>query len=380
MRHIYLDYNATTPIAPTVFEAMKPFFTEHYGNPSSSHVLGLAAAQAIEDAREKVAMLIGGNIDEIVFTSNGTESNNLAIKGVCQRGNGFSGHIIISAVEHPATTEPAKYLERMGCDVTVVGTDKYGVVDVKEIARNLRDDTALISIMHSNNEIGTIQPVREIADLVANHPALVHTDAAQSIGKIKVNVNDLRVDLLSIAGHKLYAPKGIGALYIRSGTRISPVLHGAGHEQGLRPGTENTPYIVGLGAAAHMALRSFEENGQRLRELRDDLYKRLSAAIGGLTFNAPQEQRLPNTLSVNFPGVVGAKLLAATDGLFASTGSACHSGTAKMSSTLRAIGLSEDVAQGTVRLSLGWNTTREEIEIAAEMLIGAWESMSRQTH
>ena len=271
MRQIYLDYNATTPVAPSVFEAMRPYFTDHYGNPSSTHVLGLAASQAIEDAREKVAVLVGANVDEIFFTSNGTESNNLAIKGVCQSENCFSGHIIISAVEHPATLEPAKYLERMGCDLTIVGTDRFGIVDPREVAKNLRDDTRLISIMHANNEIGSIHPIREIADLVADHPALLHTDAAQSCGKIRTNVNELRLDMMTIAGHKLYAPKGVGALYVRSGTKISPVLHGAGHEHGLRPSTENTPYIVGLGAAAKLANRSLDENGIRLRDLRDDL-------------------------------------------------------------------------------------------------------------
>lgn len=376
MRQIYLDYNATTPVAPTVFEAMRPYFTDHYGNPSSSHILGLAASQAIEDAREKVALLVGANVDEIFFTSNGTESNNLAIKGVCQTDHGFAGHIIISAIEHPATLEPAKYLERVGCELSIVGTDKYGVVDVKEVAKHLREDTRLISIMHSNNEIGSLQPIREICDLVKNQGTLVHTDAAQSLGKVRANVDELRVDMLTIAGHKLYAPKGIGALYVRSGTRISPVLHGAGHEQGLRPSTENTPYIVGLGAAAHLAQRSLEENGTRLRNLRDELYRKMSSSIAGLSFNGPDSDRLPNTLSVNFPGVAGAELLAACDGLFASTGSACHSGTTNMSNTLKAIGLSEDVARGTVRLSLGWNTSHEEVEIAADLLIAAWESLS----
>ena len=376
MRQIYLDYNATTPVAPTVFEAMRPYFTDHYGNPSSSHILGLAASQAIEDAREKVALLVGANVDEIFFTSNGTESNNLAIKGVCQTDHGFAGHIIISAIEHPATLEPAQYLQRMGCELSIVGTDKYGIVDVKEVAQHLREDTRLISIMHSNNEIGSLQPIREICDMVKDRGTLVHTDAAQSLGKVRANVDDLRVDMLTIAGHKLYAPKGIGALYVRSGTRISPVLHGAGHEQGLRPSTENTPYIVGLGAAAHLAQRSLEENGTRLRNLRDELYRRLSSSIDGLSFNGPDNDRLPNTLSVNFPGVVGAELLAACDGLFASTGSACHSGTTNMTNTLKAIGLSEDVARGTVRLSLGWNTAREEVELAADLLISAWESLS----
>ena len=376
MRQIYLDYNATTPVAPTVFEAMRPYFTDHYGNPSSSHILGLAASQAIEDAREKVALLVGANVDEIFFTSNGTESNNLAIKGVCQTDHGFAGHIIISAIEHPATLEPAQYLQRMGCELSIVGTDKYGIVDVKEVAQHLREDTRLISIMHSNNEIGSLQPIREICDMVKDRGTLVHTDAAQSLGKVRANVDDLRVDMLTIAGHKLYAPKGIGALYVRSGTRISPVLHGAGHEQGLRPSTENTPYIVGLGAAAHLAQRSLEENGTRLRNLRDELYRRLSSSIDGLSFNGPDNDRLPNTLSVNFPGVVGAELLAACDGLFASTGSACHSGTTNMSNTLKAIGLSEDVARGTVRLSLGWNTSHEEVELAADLLISAWESLS----
>ncbi|MCA9217729.1 MAG: cysteine desulfurase [Planctomycetales bacterium] len=376
MRQIYLDYNATTPVAPTVFEAMRPYFTDHYGNPSSTHVLGLAASQAIEDAREKVAMLIGANVDEVFFTANGTESNNLAIKGVCQTENGYSGHIIISAIEHPATLEPAKFLQRMGCDVSIVGTDKYGVVDPDEVAKHLRDDTRLISIMHANNEIGTIQPIREIADLVKDHETLVHTDAAQSIGKIRAHVNELRLDMMTIAGHKLYAPKGIGALYVRSGTKISPIIHGAGHEQGLRPSTENTPYIVGLGAAATLALRSLDENRIRIRNLRDELYSRLATSIEGLSFNGPEEGRLPNTLSVNFPRVVGAELLAECQGIFASTGSACHSGTTNMSNTLKAIGLPEEVARGTVRLSLGWNTSQEEIQIAADTLISAWESMT----
>jgi cysteine desulfurase len=379
MRIIYLDCNATTPVAPSVFEAMTPFFTEHYGNPSSAYGLGHACREAIEDARGKVAVLLGADRDEIVFTSGGTESNNLAICGAMQQGTpGLDGHLIISAIEHPAVTAPAKHLERSGFEVTVVECDGRGVVSPAKIQAALRPDTRLVSVMHANNETGAIQPLREISAICREHRVLLHTDAAQTVGKIGTFVDELGVDLLSVAGHKLYAPKGIGALYVRRGVRLEPVLHGAGHEAGLRPGTENVPGIVGLGQACTLAFRSLEESAHKLESLRDRLLAQLTEAIGErLTVNGRKAPRLPNTLSVNFPEVAAVDMLARLPELCLSTGSACHSGVAGMSPTLVAMGLDPDVARGTVRISVGWFTSEEEIDRAASLLIGAWESLTR---
>lgn len=377
MRQIYLDYNATTPIAPSVLEAMQPFLVEHYGNPSSRHALGMATHQAVEDARQRVADLLGARTDEVFFTSGGTESNNLALIGTMLSGDGFHGHVIISAVEHPATSAPAAWLQQLGCELTVVPTDRFGRVDPDDIKRAWRPNTRLVSIMHANNEIGTLQPIREIGLLCRHRGALMHTDAAQSIGKVRTQVDELAVDLLSLAGHKLYAPKGIGALYVRNGTKISPVLRGAGHEQGMRPGTENVASIVALGQAAKLAARSVSENQQRIASLRDQLHRELQSAIGeSLTLNGAVHERLPNTLSVNFPRVSGQQLLERAPEICASTGSACHSGPVQLSPTLKAIGLSPEAARGTVRLSLGWTTSAEEIERAASSLLGAWESLA----
>ena len=379
MRIIYLDYNATTPVAPSVFEAMQPFFTEHYGNPSSDYGLGHACREAIEDARGKVAVLLGADRDEIVFTSGGTESNNLAICGTMLQGvPGLAGHLVISAVEHPAVVEPAKYLERLGFDLTVVDCDSRGLVNPAKVEAALRPDTRLVSVMHANNETGVIQPLREISEICREHRVLLHTDAAQTVGKIGALVDELGVDLLSVAGHKLYAPKGIGALYVRSGVRLEPVLHGAGHESGLRPGTENVASIVGLGQASMLAFRSLEESVRRLEMLRDRLLAQLSEAIGEkLTVNGRKAPRLPNTLSVNFPDVAARDMLARLPELCVSTGSACHSGIPGMSPTLAAMRLDPDEARGTVRISVGWFTSEEEIDRAASLLIGAWESLTR---
>ncbi len=379
MRIIYLDYNATTPVAPSVFEAMQPFFTEHYGNPSSDYGLGHACREEIEDARGKVAVLLGADRDEIVFTSGGTESNNLAICGTMLQGvPGLAGHLIISAIEHPAVVEPAKYLERLGFDLTVVECDSRGVVSPARVEAALRPDTRLVSIMHANNETGVIQPLREMSEICREHRVLLHTDAAQTVGKIGALVDELGVDLLSVAGHKLYAPKGIGALYVRRGVRLEPVLHGAGHESGLRPGTENVASIVGLGQASMLAFRSLEESARRLEMLRDRLLEQLSEAIGEkLTVNGRKAPRLPNTLSVNFPDVAARDMLARLPEMCVSTGSACHSGTPGMSPTLAAMRLDPDEARGTVRISVGWFTSEEEIDRAASLLIGAWESLTR---
>ncbi len=379
MRQIYLDYNATTPIAPKAREAMKPFLGEYFGNPSSNHHVGRVCREAIEDARSHVAALIGADREEIVFTSGGTESNNQALKGtLLLDGPSADGHLIISAIEHPAVSQPAEYLCNLGYALTVVGCDKNGTVDPEEIRKAIRPDTRLVSIMHANNEIGSVQPLREIAAICHEYGVLVHTDAAQSLGKLRVKVDELEVDLLTIAGHKIYAPKGIGALFVRQTVDLAPLLHGAGHEKGLRPGTENVPFIVALGAAALLAARELELNSARMILLRDRLYEQLREGIGStLTLNGARGARLPNTLSINFPNVNGAELLARVPEVCASTGAACHSSGTSLSDTLSAIGLHPATAQGTVRLSLGWYTSEEDVDRAASLLIGAWEAMTQ---
>jgi cysteine desulfurase len=376
MRPIYLDYNATTPIAPSVYEAMRPFLVEHFGNPSSAHSRGIAAHQAVEDARQFVAEALGACPDEVFFTSGGTESNNLALLGIAAGPQSHRGHLIISAIEHPSVIAPARFLERWGCEVTMILPDRYGQVSADDVESALREDTVLVSIMHANNEIGTIQPINEIAQRCQAHGVPVHTDAAQSVGKIRTHVDELGVDLLTVAGHKLYAPKGVGALYVRRGTSIGPILHGAGHEKGLRPGTENVASIVGLGQAARLATGSVEENQRRLAGLRDRLWEQLRRGVGSeLRFHGAPEGRLPNTLSVNLPGVVAQDVLDRAAEVCASTGSACHSGRAQLSPTLAALGLSAAEAAGTIRLSLGWNTSEEEIDRASSAILSAWESL-----
>ena len=377
MRTIYLDYNATTPIAPSVQEAILPYLAEHYGNPSSDHALGRACQEAVEDARGRVAALLGADRHEIVFTSGGTESNNLALQGTLMReGQPPGSHLIISTIEHPAIVEPAKFLERLGYGLTVVACNGQGVVDPAAIEKAIRPETVLVSVMHANNEIGTIQPISQIAEICHAHGVHVHTDAAQSMGKIATLVEELGVDLLSIAGHKLYAPKGVGALYVRRGIALEAVLHGAGQEHGQRPGTENVPYIAGLGRAASLAADKIHHTTTHLASLRDRLEGRLREVIGGrLRVNGGKATRLPNTLSANFPDVVGGDLLARIPELCASTGAACHSGATSMSATLAAIGLSEAEARGSVRLSVGRYTSEEEIDRAASLLIAAWEDL-----
>jgi cysteine desulfurase len=377
MRHIYLDYNATTPVAPSVKEAMLPFLGEYYGNPSSDHAQGRACQEAIEDARGEVAELLGCDREEVVFTSCGTEANNLALKGVLLRRDvAQRGHLVISALEHPAIVEPAKFLKRMGFGLTIVGCDPQGVVDPDVVAAAIREDTVLVSIMHANNEIGTVQPIRKIARICREHHILIHTDAAQSVGKIRTNVDELDVDLLSFSAHKFYGPKGIGALYVRQGTAVEPLLHGAGHESGMRAGTENVPYIVGLGKAASLVRQSLDKSVVRLMSLRDRLHDALTEAIGvRLSVNGLDAERLPNTLSMNFPDVMARDMLSRIPELCASTGAACHSGVTNVSATLAAIGVPSEVARGTVRLSVGWSTSEEEIDRAVNLLAGAWEAV-----
>ena len=379
MRSVYLDYNATTPIAPAAQEAMLPFLAEYFGNPSSHHALGRASFEAIEDARERVARLLGAERVDIVFTSGGTESNNLAVVGVALRqAPAGAGHLVISAIEHPAILEPAKFLESLGFDVTLVQSDSEGVVHPEAVEAAIRDDTFLVSVMHANNEIGTIQPIRLISEVCRDLGVLLHTDAAQSVGKIPTRVTDLGVDMLSLAGHKMYAPKGVGALYVRQGTRVEPVLHGAGHERGLRPGTENVSHIVALGQAASVADRNLAEAGERMAILRDRLENRLTDAMPKeFTINGQRAERLPNTLSVNFPRANGGELLRRIPELCASTGSACHSGSDNLSPTLASLGLTPKVAAGTIRLSVGWYTSEEDVDRAANLLLAAWEGVSR---
>ena len=368
---IYLDNNATTPVLPEVVEAMLPHLREHFGNPSSSHAFGRRSRAAVDEARAQVAMLLGCASDEIVFTSGGTESNNLALRGVTERVT-RRREVVTSIIEHPAVAAPCGWLERQGWRVTRVAVGRDGRVSVEKVTESIGAGTALVTVMHSNNETGVLQPIEAIARAAHGEGALVHTDAAQSVGKIRVDVRTLDVDLLSIAGHKLYAPKGVGALYVRRGTPLTPFTLGAGHEFGLRPGTENVAGIVGLGAACEMARQSLAAAGSGMSTLRDRLWKRLSEQVPGLVLNGHIEERLPNTLNVCFPDVSGTALLAATPQIAASNGSACHDGNESPSAVLLAMGVPAEQAIGSVRLTLGRSTTDEEIERAAEALSRAW--------
>jgi cysteine desulfurase len=355
---------------------MRPYFSEHYGNPASQHVVGRIAYEAMTDARGQVAALLGCDADEVIFTSGATESDNLAIKGILFAGDpAAGGHIVISAIEHAAITQPALFMQRLGYEVTVVPCDNQGIVQPEAISGALQRNTRLVSVMHANNEIGTIQPIREIAQVCHERGVLLHTDAAQSVGKIPALVDALDVDLLSIAGHKFYGPKGVGALFVREGIQLEPVLHGTDHELGFRGGTENVPYIVGLGAAAAMVGKTLDEAALRMEQLRDDLASRLQASVDGLRVNGSLVQRLPNTLSVTFPRVSGRDLLQRTPQLCASTGAACNDQKLHASPVLLGLGYTPQAAQGTVRLSVGWHTSHEEIELAADWLIDAWENL-----
>ena len=370
-RPIYLDYNATTPIAPEVLDAMLPFLREQFGNPSSSHAYGAAAHAAADLVRSQVAGLIGCQPDEIVFTGAGSEANNLAIKGVAFARRGQGDHLITSAVEHPAVLNACRYLvERFGYRLTVLPVDGHGLVDPDDVARAIEPRTVLITIMHANNEVGTIQPTAEIAEVARQYGVPFHTDAAQSVGKIAARVDELGIDLLTIVGHKLYAPKGIGALYVRSGTVLDSLVHGAGHEGGRRAGTENVPYMVALGAACALAGDRLASGGVgRTQALADRLHALLQDGVPGLSLNGHPERRLPNTLNVSLPGQDGEELLARTPAIAASTGSACHAGRTEPSGVLLAMGIARERALGAVRLSLGYPTTAAEVETAASALI-----------
>ena len=374
---IYLDFNATTPVAPEVLEAMLPWLRGEFGNPSSSHPLGRRAAQAVAIARQQVAAMIGAQAQEIVFTGCATEANNLAVLGVAGALGSSKRHLVVSAVEHPAVMAPALHLRDQGWTLTVLPVDEFGRVLPDQVAAALKSDTALVSVMHANNEVGTLQPIAEIAELTRRHGILLHTDAAQSAGKVALDVAALGVDLLTLAGHKFYAPKGVGALYVRAGTPIGPVLFGAEQERALRPGTENVAAIVGLGAAAALAMSGLHRSATHLRERRDQLHALLSRDVPGLMLNGHPEYRLPNTLHVSFPGVGGSALLAAVaDEVAASVGSACHSAQDSVSGVLAAMGLDAARAFGAVRLSVGRSTTEADISVAAEALVRSWRALS----
>jgi cysteine desulfurase len=374
---IYLDYNASTPLLPEVLDAMLPYLRERFGNPSSAHVYGQRLREAVTRARRQVAALIGSDGDEIVFTSGGTESNNLAIRGVAE-ARSDRRLIVTSAIEHPATARPCEWLEAHGWRVTRLPVDAGGRVRVAEARAALAPGAALLTVMHANNETGVLQPVAELAALAHDSGALVHTDAAQSVGKVTVRVRELDVDLLSIAGHKLYAPKGVGALYVRRGTPLAPFLLGSAAEHGLRPGTENVASIVGLGAACEAAARDLAEVSKRVSALRDELWQRLTAEIPGLALNGQPEPRLPNTLNARFPGVSGAELLGGAPEVAASTGSACHAGSGSASGAILAMGVPPAEAIGSVRLSLGRDTTAQEIATAAAALTRSWRRLVRR--
>ena len=367
MQRIYLDYNASTPIDPAVTAVMRPLLDEGYGNPSSGHWASAPAKAALDEARSRVAALLGCTSTEVVFTSGGSEANNLALKGLFFQRADRPSHVITSQIEHPATLEPCRFLERLGATVTYIPVDESGLVDPDDIREAISKETFLISVMHANNEVGTIQPIPDIAKIARAHGVLLHTDAAQSVGKIPTRVDELGVDLLSVAGHKLYAPKGIGALYVRRGIKIEPLIHGAGHEDGRRAGTESALLAAALGKACEIA-QSWTDMPE-VRQLRDQFWERLRTAFGDqVVLNGHPEQRLPNTVNVSFIGRVGADILARMPAVAASTGSACHSGQIELSPVLKAMRVPAERAAGAIRFSLGRSTTREDLEEVVNQL------------
>ncbi len=364
MSDIYLDYNATTPIDPAVAEAMLPYVHGFFGNPSSGHSFGVAARQGVDTAREQVASLLGCAADDLIFTSGGTEANNHAIKGVAGAYRHRGNHIITSAVEHPAVTEVCDYLTGQGFRITYLPVDEYGMVDPRRVEAAITPETLLVTVMHANNEVGTVQPIAEIAEIAHRHGALLHSDCAQSIGKIPVRVDDLGVDLLSVAGHKLYAPKGIGALYIRPGVQLEKLMHGANHEQNRRAGTENVIQMAGLGKACELIRQNLTDYARHMGEMRDRLEQGLMQSGVDARVNGHTEMRLPNTSSIAFRGLEADRILANLPTVAASAGAACHSDQVEVSHVLQAMNVPTEYAMGTLRLSVGRFTTEEEIDRA----------------
>ena len=364
---IYLDYNSTTPIDKEVADAMIPYLYGNFGNPSSIHKLGINAKKAVEDSRSKIAMLLNCSPEEIIFTSGGSESNNTVIKGVAFTYKNKGNHIITSEIEHPAILNPCKFLESIGYEVTYLPVDEYGIVNPLDVENAITDKTILVTIMHSNNETGTIQPIEEISKVCRKHNVLLHTDGSQSLGKVPVSVKDLGVDFLTVAGHKLYAPKGIGALYIRNRINIEPLIHGASHEKGKRAGTENIIFNVALGKACEIAMEDLKKT--EIKQLTNYFYEKLKDKFGDkIHLNGHPEKKLPNTLNISFIGFNGHEILNRLDNVAASTGSACHSGNTSISPVLKAMRVSEDIGRGAVRFSLGRYTTKDEIDSVIDQL------------
>jgi len=372
---IYLDHNGTTPIAAEAITDMLPVMEEHFGNPSSSHSLGQRAKNGVAGAREAVAALLGCGPHEIVFTSGGTESNNMVLKGLVDFRHPEKFHLITSAVEHPAILNPALFLSELGAKVTILPVDAKGLLDPDRVRKAILPHTGLISVMLANNETGALQPIKEIAAIAREHNVLLHTDAAQAVGKIAVRVKDLCVDFLSVAGHKLYGPKGVGALYIRDGLSLTPLIHGAGQEDGRRAGTENTILTVGLGGACRVARERLASDEKEIRRLRDRLQALLFEGIEDLVLNGPLEERLPNTLNVSVPGLEGSRILSGIPNLMASTGAACHDQRVTLSHVLSAMGVPSRVGMGALRFSLGRSNTLKEIEAAALAVINQVKRM-----
>jgi cysteine desulfurase len=366
---IYLDHAATTPMRPEILDVMRTYFLERFGNPSSLHAYGLEARKAIEDAREQIAHTIGATPPEIVFTSGGTESDNMALRGVLRAGSGESDHIITSAIEHPAVLETCKFLEQRGHEVTYVSVDVDGRINPSEVEEAIRDNTRLISIMHANNEIGSIQPIAEVGTIAASHGVYMHTDAVQSVGKIPVDVAALNVDMLSISSHKIYGPKGVGCLYVRKGTKLKPLIFGGGHERGLRSGTENVSGIIGFSEAMRLSIEDFADN-VRIQRLRDELIDAVLRGIPYTRLNGGKEYRLPNNANFSFSYIEGESLVLrlSAKGVAGSTGSACSSKKLEPSHVLLAIGLDPVDAHGSLRLTLGRDTTEADVQYVNEVL------------
>lgn len=377
MRRIYFDHSATTPVHPAVAEEMIRYITGNFGNPSSVHFFGREARKAVEEAREKVAAGIGARPEEIVFTAGGTESDNLAIRGAAYANRGKGAHIITSAVEHHAVLDTCKALEKEGFSLTVLPVDGYGLVSPERVANAITEQTILVTIMHANNEVGTIEPISEIGRLTREKGVLLHTDAVQSMGKIPVEVNSLNVDLLSISGHKIYGPKGVGALYLRRGIRWQPVSQGGGQERKRRPGTENVPGIVALGKAVELAVQDLAGEAARQKILRDQLIQGINDKIPHVRLNGHPEVRLPNHVNFSFEYIEGESLLLSLDlaGVAASSGSACTSGSLQASHVLLAMGIPQEVAHGSLRLTLGRDTTGEDVAYFLEILPGVVERL-----
>ena len=368
MNTIYLDYNATTPVRTEVLEEMLPYFKSDFGNPASAHVYGRNPARAVSLARERVSALLGCAPDEIVFTGCGSESDNLAIKGIADTQRHRGNHIITTSIEHPAVILTCRYLETKGCQITYLPVDEFGRVSPDDVKDALTERTILITVMHANNETGSVQPIGEIARIATDRGICFHTDAAQSVGKIPVNVDDLGVDMLTAAGHKFYAPKGIGALYIRPDTQLEPLIHGGGQERGFRAGTENVALIAGIGKAAELAGEELDSNRRRLTALRDRLQSALESTPGRARLNGHPTRRLPNTLNLSFEGIDSSELLASLPEIAASTGSACHADRKEPSAVLVAMGVPRELALGAVRLSIGRGTTEDDITRASELI------------